>query len=69
MASLRPDGDDRHEQGFILVAVLWILGALATLAVVYSFYQREAALDLVNHNEQIQARALAVWGSNSPHIV
>ena len=62
MASLRPDGDDRREQGFILVAVLWILGALATLAVVYSFYQREAALDLVNHDEQIQARALAVSG-------
>lgn len=62
MASLRPDDDDKREHGFILVAVLWILGALATLAVVYSFYQREAALAVVNHDEQIQARALAVSG-------
>jgi general secretion pathway protein K len=60
MASLRQDRDDNREHGFILVAVLWILGALATLAVVYSFYQREAALDVVNHDQQIQARALAV---------
>lgn len=59
---LHPNGHTEREQGFILIAVLWILGALATLAIVYSYYQREAALNVVNHVEQIQARALAAAG-------
>lgn len=48
--------------GFIIVAVLWILGTLATLAVIYSLYVRETALEFVNHDERLQAQALAMSG-------
>lgn len=48
--------------GFIIVAVLWILGALATLAVIYSLYVRETALEFVDHDERLQAQALAMSG-------
>jgi general secretion pathway protein K len=48
--------------GFIIIPVLWILGALATLAVIYSYYSRETALEFINHNERLEARSLAVSG-------
>jgi general secretion pathway protein K len=48
--------------GFIIVAALWILGALATLAVIYSLYARQTALEFVDHDERLQAQALAVSG-------
>ena len=54
-------GRGRNE-GFIVVAVLWILGALATLAVIYSLYVRETAAAFLDHNERLQAQALAMSG-------
>jgi general secretion pathway protein K len=48
--------------GFIIVAVLWIIGALATLAVIYSLYVRQTALSFVDHDEQLQAQAMAMSG-------
>ena len=54
--------DDSDERGFIIVAVLWILAALATLALIYSVYAREAALNFVGHDERLQAEALAESG-------
>lgn len=54
--------DAEGSHGFIIVAVLWILGALATLVVIYSYYSRETALEFINHNERLQARTLAVSG-------
>jgi general secretion pathway protein K len=59
-SSWRSDGGT--ENGFIIIPVLWILGALATLAVIYSFYSRETALEFINHNERLEARTLAVSG-------
>jgi general secretion pathway protein K len=47
----RPDG-------FIVVAVLWILVALATLATVYAVYVRNTAAALLVHDERVQAEAL-----------
>jgi general secretion pathway protein K len=44
--------------GFIIVAVLWILVALATLATVYSVYVRNTAAALLVHDERVQAEAL-----------
>lgn len=35
---------DRGEQGFIIVAVLWILAALATFASVYGLYVSNTAV-------------------------
>jgi general secretion pathway protein K len=48
--------------GFIIVAVLWIVGALAALAVMYSLYVRQTALSFVDHDEQLQAQAMAMSG-------
>lgn len=53
---------DSDQRGFIIVAVLWILAALATLALIYSVYAREAALNFVVHDERLQAEALAESG-------
>lgn len=53
---------DRGDRGFIIVAVLWILAALATLSLVYSLYVREAAFNFVSHDLRVQTEALAEAG-------
>jgi general secretion pathway protein K len=62
MHSLKPCRRHDCNGGFIIVAVLWIIAALATLAVIYSLYARETALGFVNHDERLQAQALAESG-------
>ncbi len=57
-ASSRPCGSD----GFILVAVLWILSALAGLAAIYAAYVNETASILVGRDEDLQAQELAMAG-------
>jgi general secretion pathway protein K len=52
----------RQSAGFVIVAALWIVAALATLAMMYSFYVRETALEFVDHDERLQAQALAASG-------
>ena len=56
----RPGGG--RDGGFIIVAALWILASLATLAVIYSLYVRETAAAFLDHNERLEAQALAVSG-------
>jgi general secretion pathway protein K len=51
-----------RDEGFIIVAVLWLLGALATLAMIYSLYVKETAAAFLDHNEKLQAEALAMSG-------
>src|SRR5438093_13262637 len=51
---LRPGHD-----GFIVVAVLWILAALATLATIFSMYVINTATALTVHDERLQAEGLA----------
>jgi general secretion pathway protein K len=53
---------DAGDRGFIVVAVLWILSALATLAVIYAFYVTNAAMALGVHDERLQAQALTSAG-------
>src|SRR5437763_16455003 len=48
-------GDD----GFIVVAVLWILAALATLATIFSMYVINTATAFAVHDERLQAEGLA----------
>jgi general secretion pathway protein K len=48
--------------GFVVVAVLWLLGALATLALVYSLYVNQATTAFLDHNERLQATALVYSG-------
>jgi len=45
-------------RGFILVAVLWILAALATLAVIFSIYLAKTAVSLSMNDSDIQTEAL-----------
>jgi general secretion pathway protein K len=49
---------DRGEQGFIIVAVLWILAALATFATVYSLYVSSTAIGSRVGQDRLQAEAL-----------
>jgi general secretion pathway protein K len=51
-----------RSEGFIVVAVLWILGALALLASVYSYYVTNAAIGLAVHDERLQAEAVTAAG-------
>jgi general secretion pathway protein K len=48
--------------GFIIVAVLWILVALATLASVYSIYINNSALAVSGMDDGLQAEALVSAG-------
>ena len=48
-------GDD----GFIVVAVLWILAALATLATIFSMYVINTAIAFTVHDERLQAEGFA----------
>ena len=47
------------EDGFIVVAVLWILAALATLATIFSMYVINTATAFTVHDERLQAEGLA----------
>lgn len=58
----KPCRRNSQDRGFIIVAVLWILAALATLVMIYSLYARETAVNFVVHDERLQAQALALSG-------
>src|SRR4051794_10205268 len=47
-----------RNEGFIIVAVLWILAALATLASIIAVYVINAATGFTLHDERLQAEAL-----------
>jgi general secretion pathway protein K len=48
----------RGSDGFIVVAVLWILGALATLASIYAVYVINTATSMSMNKDRLQAEAL-----------
>src|SRR3954463_5104351 len=49
----------RDDRGFIVVAVLWILAALATLVMIFSVYVINTATAFTVHDERLQAEGLA----------
>ncbi len=49
---------DRGEHGFIIVAVLWVLAALATFASVYTLYVSNTAIGSRVGGDRMQAEAL-----------
>lgn len=49
----------QNADGFILVAVLWIIAALATLATIFSVYVINAATAFTVHDERLQAEGSA----------
>ena len=53
-----PAGRHRAPDGFVMVAVLWILGALATLASIYSVYIIDTAVAFKAHDDRLQAEGL-----------
>ena len=53
-ASIRPSW---RNEGFVLVAVLWILGGLATLATVYAVYAVNASAGLSVDKDRLQVEA------------
>jgi general secretion pathway protein K len=50
------------QRGFVLVAVLWILAALAALAVIFSVYLSNSARALALNDTTLQAQALVSAG-------
>jgi general secretion pathway protein K len=52
----------RAHDGFIIVAVLWILGALAALASIYAIYVTKTAISLSVNDDRLQAEALVTAG-------
>jgi len=48
----------RRRDGFIVVAVLWILGALATLATIYAIYVTDTAVAFSVHDERLQSETM-----------
>jgi general secretion pathway protein K len=62
MAAYARSGTKNRTDGFIIVAVLWILGALATLASVYAFYVANTAVALAINDDRMQAEALIAAG-------
>src|SRR5262245_16775847 len=48
--------------GFIVIAVLWILGALAVLAAIYSLFVVDTAAAVASHKDRVQAEALVTAG-------
>jgi general secretion pathway protein K len=51
-------GRGRPDDGFVVVAVLWILGALAALASIYAIYVTNTAVSLSVNDDRLQAEAL-----------
>ncbi|MEN3377403.1 MAG: ral secretion pathway protein [Hyphomicrobiales bacterium] len=49
----------QNADGFILVAVLWIIAALATLATIFSVYVINTATAFTVHDERLQAEGCA----------
>jgi general secretion pathway protein K len=52
----------RADGGFIIVAVLWILAALAVLASIYSIYVTNTVISLGVNDDRLQAGALVTAG-------
>jgi len=60
---LRSSCEDRSQDGFILVATLWLLAALAALVVIFSQYVSSSARALRAGDETLQADALISAGT------
>jgi len=57
ISAVAPRLGGKSSDGFILIAVLWILGGLAVLAAIYTLYVVNAATSLEVSNDRIQANA------------
>jgi len=62
MARVRMDNSTEGEGGFVIVAVLWLLAALAALAMIFSVYLSNSARALALNDTALQAEALVSAG-------
>ena len=62
VAPLMSRTQNENSEGFILVAVLWMLGALAGLAAIYALYVHETTFVFVGHSQRLQAQSLEFAG-------
>ncbi len=62
MPSFKIRSRQESAHGFIVVAVLWILTALATLATIYGIYVNATAFSLAGYDVRLQAQELAMAG-------
>lgn len=62
MSAARPNKSKSGSDGFIIVAVLWILAALATLVSVYAIYVTNSAIAVAASNDAIIADPLVSAG-------
>jgi general secretion pathway protein K len=62
MICTAPPARRGSQDGFIVVAVLWILGALAALASVYAIYVVDTATAFGVHDDRLQAEAMVSAG-------
>src|SRR5258708_36181660 len=62
MPSFKILSRQKSSEGFIVVAVFWILTALATLATTYGVYVKATAFALADYDVRLQAQELAVAG-------
>jgi general secretion pathway protein K len=62
VTQLEPPAAEPRDDGFLIVAVLWIVAMLATLVVMYSFFTRQATDEMLALGERAQALALAESG-------
>ena len=60
--SIRRSARSSSEQGFVIVAVLWLLAALAALATIFSLYLSNSARALALNDTALQAEALVSAG-------
>ncbi len=58
MIASAPNAPRTRPNGFIIVAVLWILAALATLVSIYAIYVRDTADQFTAHVDRLQSQAL-----------
>jgi general secretion pathway protein K len=58
MIASAPCVPQTRPNGFIIVAVLWILAALATLVSIYAIYVRDTADQFTAHEDRLQSEAL-----------
>ena len=58
MIASAPTAPRTRPNGFIIVAVLWILAALATLVSIYAIYVRDTAEQFTAHEDRLQSQAL-----------
>lgn len=62
MKPIRHSAGSSSERGFVIVAVLWLLAALAALAMIFSVYLSNSARALAVNDTALQAQALVSAG-------